>query len=271
MRQVDVMARAIRKSMRHTATTYAGIGTQKRFAVALIAMALLTNGCAAQNGKRYFWANLGFRPNPPLFEKPASCDEEFAEYVNYSYELDEAYRSRATQNRGWIYVAGIFGIGTAAATGGLGIAGAAGVTLALLSISGGAVSGSFAIIDNSTLADVYTVCANEIATAISEAKAIAAKKCSDGLNHLDAKVTDARNKLESARTNNAVAAAIRAKNELETLNKELDEAKKALGTPTVTVTATSAVPQITPTAKAVDAPPADDEGEGDEAEGDDGE
>jgi hypothetical protein len=106
--------------------------------------------------------NLGIRPNEPAIQTNASACEEYERYSNYAQELQEAYHSRATQNRGWLYVAGILGLGVAAASGGLAAATAVGAgTLGLLSISGAFAAGSFATINNEALALSYTVAANK--------------------------------------------------------------------------------------------------------------
>src|SRR5262245_42172685 len=84
--------------------------------------------------------HFGIRPDEPkivIQSNQRDCSE-YLTYVSYSQQLMEAYHSRATQNRGWIYVAGITGLGITAASGGLAAAAAVGVgTLGLLSISGG--------------------------------------------------------------------------------------------------------------------------------------
>src|SRR5262249_30335758 len=115
---------------------------------------------------------LGFRPDDPSFTvKPADPCQALTDYIKYAVNLKEAYRTRATQNRSWIYVAAFTGLGVAAASGALAAATAvAAGTLALLAISGGFTASTFATIDNSELANVYTVAANDIGMALSNAE-----------------------------------------------------------------------------------------------------
>ena len=61
--------------------------------------------------------HFGIRPDAPTFSQEASACSEFEGLVNYSVALQEAYHSRATQNRFWIYAAGTVALGTVAATG----------------------------------------------------------------------------------------------------------------------------------------------------------
>jgi MFS family permease len=98
--------------------------------------------------------------------------QRFVKFTQYAKDLEEAYRTRATQNRTWLYVAGITGLAVAAASGGLAAATAvAAGTLALLSISGGFTAGAFATINNTQLANVYDDAAKEIGTAVATAEA----------------------------------------------------------------------------------------------------
>jgi hypothetical protein len=182
-------------------------------------------------------AHVGIRPDPPVFAPEKSPCEQFKEMVDYGQTLQEAYHSRATQNRFWIYAAGTVALGTVAATGGLGAAGAAGLSIALLSVSGGFTSGFFAIIDNSTLADVYTISANRIAEALTESRKQLAygpagpEGCKPALDLLAAKVTAAQTDLERARTDAAVAAVIRAR-------AQMDKLSQLISTTTTTTTTT---------------------------------
>jgi len=179
-------------------------------------------------------AMMGIRPSEPPVRvtvvtaetrataETTVCDEYIA-YVEYARELQEAYHSRATLNRWWIYGAGIIGLGAVAATGGLAAASAATVgTMALLGISGGFTAGVFATLDNSTLADIYTIAAIRVDTALKDAdgKLILVgprgnrytdkTKCNEALVSLKAAVSDARSRLERARTDSAMAAVERA-------------------------------------------------------------
>jgi len=214
-------------------------------AIVRAATFLLLSGCTA--------ANLGIRPGAPVFNDEEPACRQFAELVNYSQTLQEAYHSRATQNRWWIYAAGTLALGTAAAAGGLGLAGGAGLTIGLLSLSGGFASGFFAYIDNPTLADIYTLSANQVGDALSKARGelrydnekgtLEPASCQEALKTLDNAVTLAKSGLESARTDSAAAAVARGKAQLDAFKKFLETA-----TPTATAPATaSPSPTITPT------------------------
>ena len=156
----------------------------------------------------------GLRPDEPITGIGAPC-QEYKDYTTYALNLKEAYRTRTTQNRMWLYVAGITGLGVAAASGALAAATAvAAGTLALLAISGGFAAASFATIDNSELANVYNMAANQIGTALAEAESerlLAPANCAAPLAELVTAVSDARNELETARTNSAAGALIRAR------------------------------------------------------------
>jgi hypothetical protein len=129
---------------------------------ALLCLMALTGGCATSR-MDMMPQHFGVRPDEPLPRADAQACEEYREYGAYAQRLQEAYHSRATQNRWWIYVAAITGLGAAAATGGLAAAGAAGVgTLALLGISGGFAAGTFATLDNTELAKMYSLTANSV-------------------------------------------------------------------------------------------------------------
>ncbi len=187
-------------------------------------------------------ASMGIRPTEPQLAKQISgqaataCDEYIA-YFAYAQELQESYHSRATHNRFWLYGAGILGLGVVAATGGLAAASAAGVgTLALLSISGGFSAGVFATLDNSTLADIYTIAATKIDAGLKDAHAqIPATlyspanqaACKLALDDLRAKVSDARSRLEEARTDSAKAALQRAAAQQQALKKLAAEIQEA--------------------------------------------
>jgi len=185
-------------------------------------------------------AQLGVRPDALTFDPSTAACEQLKRLVGYSQSLQEAYHTRATQNRFWIYAAGTMALGTIAATGGLGAAGAAALSIALVSVSGGFTAGVFALIDNATLADVYTASADDIATAISEAQIAAPDSsardsdCSSAYKTLIAKVTAAQTDLEQARTNSAVAEAVRLKAQLGNLQKIV------ASLPTTTTTSTTA-------------------------------
>ena len=184
-------------------------------AVGIVLVGAILCGCSGLMA-----SHMGFRPDEPAPppEDTRNC-EEYKKYVEYAQQLQEAYHSRATQNRWWIYAAGIIGLGTVAATGGLAAATAVGVgTLALLSVSGGFTTGVFATLDNSALADIYTIAANRVDTAMKKADSKLSRtdrhrdqaRCGEALVRLRGLVSEARTKLERARTDSAVASVERA-------------------------------------------------------------
>jgi hypothetical protein len=188
----------------------------------------LLTGCAAGSRPDLFWQHMGMRPAEPKLDATVtdSCTE-YVTYVTYAQQLMEAYHTRASQNRAWIYVAGIAGLGVVAATGGLAAAAAVSVgTLALLSISGGFTAGAFTIIDNADLAKSYTIAAKRVDAALNEADALLptearyGKKgaCGDALIKLKTDVTEARMILEASRTDVAVGAIDRAREAQKTMN-----------------------------------------------------
>src|SRR5258706_3862870 len=150
----------------------ARVSRGSRRLLAGVVLASLLEGCGSFQGDVKFGPRRGFRPDDPKFEMSATACDALKKYVIYAENLKEAYRTRAAQNRTWIYVAAIGGLGVAAASGALAAATAvAAGTLALLAISGGFTSAAFATIDNSELANVYTVAANNIDTAMGNVQA----------------------------------------------------------------------------------------------------
>jgi hypothetical protein len=138
---------------------------------ALLCLVAVTGGCATSR-MDLMPQHFGVRPDEPPPRADAQACDEYREYVAYAQRLQEAYHSRASQNRWWIYVAAITGLGAAAATGGLAAAGAAGVgTLALLGISGGFAAGTFGTLENTELAKMYTLSANSVDKALLRADA----------------------------------------------------------------------------------------------------
>ena len=191
-------------------------------AIAALAVLSTVNGCAS----------IGIRPNPKQFSADQTSCTRFQEMYNYTLDLREAYHSRASQNRWWIYAAGTLALGTTAATAGLGAAGAAGLSIALLGVSGGFSSGFFALLNNSTLADVYTISANQLSKGLTEAEAelhyqgppggatqniakLDQSSCASALGVLEQQLTKAETDLETARSNSAAAALIRAQDEMK--------------------------------------------------------
>src|SRR5215831_2913737 len=188
--------------------------------LAVLPLAMMLAGCGSFKGDIDFGPRMGFRPDDPPARVPGASQPKdttdtkntkdavnactaLQEYIRYAQNLKESYRVRTTQNRSWIYVAAVVGLGVAAASGALAAATtvAAG-TLALLAISGGFTSATFATIDNSELANVYTVAANDIGMALSNAESRIARcsfpeECSAQLAYLMGMVTTARNALET--------------------------------------------------------------------------
>src|SRR5262245_25724877 len=149
----------------------------------VLPLAVMLAGCGSFSGDIDFGPRMGFRPDDPPMQVPGAVQQPektsctaLKDYIRYAENLKESYRTRATQNRSWIYVAAILGLGVAAASGALAAATAvAAGTLALLAISGGFASATFATIDNSELANVYTVAANNINKAIGNVEARVAR------------------------------------------------------------------------------------------------
>src|SRR5215470_10155136 len=206
------------------------IGWSARLLTLLVLGAILT-GCGTFNNPGIsFGSRIGLRPDDPQFTVASATDRDSCkrldDYVAYAVDLKEAYRTRATQNRTWLYVAGIVGLGVAAAAGGLGVAGAAAGTIALLAVSGGFTAGAFATIDNAELANVYTVAANDIGNAIANVegrvtRCRGSEECRGQLGYLTQTVTNARNTLETARTASAAGALARAAAQKKLLDDEI--------------------------------------------------
>src|SRR5262245_57491725 len=67
----------------------------------LLALVGVLSGCAMM-------PQMGIRPADPRVKiSDKDVCKAYEEYENYARDLQEAYHTRATQNRGWIYVAGI--------------------------------------------------------------------------------------------------------------------------------------------------------------------
>ncbi len=189
-------------------------------------------GCGSFKGDLEFGPRIGFRPDEPAFQLPVANNacSQLKTYILYAENLKEAYRTRATQNRTWIYVAAIGGLGVAAASGALAAATAvAAGTLALLAISGGFSAAAFATIDNSELANVYTVAANHIGTTLGNVQGRVRRcpgepDCAAQLEYLISAVSNARNTLETARTSSAAGALARATAQKTLLDQEITKA-----------------------------------------------
>ena len=181
-------------------------------------------------------ASLGIRPDRPgatyKLDSANSCNR-LDEYLDYSRDLQEAYHSRATQNRWWIYVAGTLGLATIAASGGLAAAAVSTTTIAVVAFAGGFYSSFFAFLGNDRLAEVYTTAANSVDAAIANASEIVNKAngdCAAAYVALVKAVSAAATQLETDRTTSAEAALIRAKLENAALKdalKDLQEANKS--------------------------------------------
>ncbi len=173
----------------------------------------------------------GIRPDDPPYnvQKKDAC-QEFVDYANYTQDLKEAYHSRATQNRSWIFVSGTTALATVTTTAALAAASSASAgSLALVPIIGGFLSGVFAIADNPTLADIYTIAGNQLGTTLQKADEKLTTQngnryadpaaCASALVFLRQGVTETKNNLERARTDSAVAALQRATAQTQHLNK----------------------------------------------------
>ena len=200
--------------------------------VAVVLLVGMFTGCAHPT------AHFGFRPDEPAMKNQSSCDE-YRTYVDYVQGLQEAYHSRASQNRWWIYIAGLTGIGVVAASGGLALAGAAGVTtLGLLSISGGTAASAVATISNDVLAGNYTIAASDLDQALAAARRTsdgtvppptaaateALTACHTALAALTQAVSGVRRTLETNRTSAAAAALHNALHESKVLDETLKKA-----------------------------------------------
>ena len=227
----------------------------------LLVLAVALSGCATLPQQ------LGVRPTEPPIDTSADACKEFGAYSTYAQGLQEAYHSRASQNRGWLYAAGILALGVAAASGGLAVAATVGVgTLGLLAISGGFAAGTFAVVSNNALALSYTVAANSIDQTLKSARAQLAfvdptdtnkgytsASCAVALTALIAGVSEARTHLEVARTDNAAGAIARAKDQLKLLNEQVAVVASADITH---VTLAAAIVDVAPLAPKSAQPPA---------------
>jgi hypothetical protein len=217
------------------------IGWSARLLTLVVLGAILTGCGTFSNPGISFGSRIGLRPDDPQFivDSPTDPCTGLTEYIRYAVDLKESYRTRATQNRSWLYVAGIVGLGVAAASGGLGIAGAAAGTIALLSVSGGFTAGAFATIDNSELANVYTVAANDINSAVAHVEARMTRcdskeDCRGQLAYLREAVATARNTLETARTSSAAGALARATAQKKLLDDEIAKVQAQFAAPAKT-------------------------------------
>jgi hypothetical protein len=230
------------------------IGRRLRAIVGLMVLASVLFSCSSKNALNSMpWErHLGIRPDEPFLGNNPTGNTACAEFTTlerYAKELQEAYHSRATQNRSWIYGAGTIALGTVAAGGALAAASAASLgTLALLSISGGFASGFFGVLDNATLADLYTIAANSVGTTLTEAQnelqpdhqgnrygsgEVQQRACARALYTLQVGLTEAKNNLERARTDSAIAAGVRAEAQRQKLNQLLGQQQSIMVTTVV--------------------------------------
>lgn len=222
----------------------------------VVGILLMSSGCAHMPSRHSFGIRPDVSPSEPppaaVVEKcnrrhrvtPRATSLESVACVEYesvqqwSADLEESFFARASQNRWWIYVAGTLGLATVAASGGLAAVGAVGLgTIALLNVSGGFATGFFAVLNNSDLAAMYTLAANDIASARTEAarQVDAVLGTQTGViaayyaqaSTLRTAVTSARRKLEDARTTSAVTALARAQKEKDDLRDEINKLKTA--------------------------------------------
>jgi hypothetical protein len=215
-----------------------------RLSAALL-LATMLAGCGSFRGDIDFGPRIGLRPDAPTFRVQGAVQQSDKDvvdpctalqgYIKYAENLKEAYRTRATQNRTWIYVAAVTGLGVAAASGALAAATAvAAGTIALLAISGGFTAATFASIDNSELANVYTVAANNMGKAIANVEARVTRcpsnqaECAAQLAYLTTAISNARNTLETARTSSAAGALVRATAQKTLLDQEIAKASADL-------------------------------------------
>ena len=200
-------------------------------ACSLLTLVMVLSGCSKEI--------YGIRPDEPDVTKQKPC-VGYSDYSKYAQKLQEAYHSRATQNRNWIYVAGILGLGISAVSGGLAVATSVSAsTLGALAIGGGFAGGTFATINNDALAVSYTVAANSVDETLTNSRAMlmltpgqqtppySDESCNAALRILFNGVSNARKHLEVARTDNAAGALARAKDQLNLLNKQVTALQEA--------------------------------------------
>jgi hypothetical protein len=136
-------------------------------------------------------------PNPV-----GKCSTDLENLLEASRELASTYSWRAAYNRNAIYAGGLLLLGTAAATAGMGAAGAAGLSIALLGVSGGFVSGAMLLFHNADLAAAYTTAEKAVNNAIANWRSVPqdAKGAEGGNVPPDTKSGDAANVIPDAKT-----------------------------------------------------------------------
>ena len=203
----------------------------------------LLGGCASLR------PSLGIRPTRPdatYGESDVNSCMRLDKYLNYSRDLQEAYHSRASQNRWWIYVAGTLGLATIAASGGLAAAAVSTTTIAIVAFAGGFYSSFFAFLGNGVLAGNYTAAANSVDDAVAAAAVnkADAEGCAAAYVALVKGVSAAATQLEEDRTTSAIDALKRANAEKAILSAKVDTLQAALTKSSVVV---SSRPLITGT------------------------
>lgn len=154
---------------------------------------------------------FGIRPDLPPYGLTNEPCKDLKVVYDHSADLEQAYRTRASFNRNAIWFAGVLALATIAATGGLAAAGAASLSIALISVSGAFAAGSFGLAHNDALATAYTKAANKVALALKDVHRdytdpTHSSDCSTEMTTLSGKVTAAANDLEQDRTDSALAA-----------------------------------------------------------------
>jgi len=167
-------------------------------------------------------------PHDPTNEKYLGC-LDFYKYWEWSNELEEAYRSRATLNEWSIYFAGTIALAALSTVAGIAAVGeATSQTAALIPISGGFVSAFFALLDNKARAAFYTEAANAINEAREEAYTSirANQDYRTAADELYKRVSKAIRDLETTRKT-AASADQRLTREIEKLRREFEALKTA--------------------------------------------
>ena len=175
---------------------------------------------------------------PAPVESAATPDqvacEQYLAHVEWTRQLAEAYRSRATMNEWAIYAGGTIALAGLSAVGGLGLAAAASATtIGLIGVSTGFTSAFLAFMDNSTRAGFYTVAANDLTDALAKATQTTganptAKEYDAATKALAQSASKAITELESQRYRAAAAAA--ASQQVQKAQKDLQDLTKLIET-----------------------------------------
>src|SRR5262249_21544558 len=111
---VPMLSPAVLSVWRRSAHRRGDEGGRSIGRLVLLGLVVFLGGCSEMTNAR-----LGIRPDARPFNPGADPCAQLKDMVDYSQVLQEAYHTRATQNRFWIYGAGTVALGTVAATGGL--------------------------------------------------------------------------------------------------------------------------------------------------------